>query len=187
LRLRTLILLLVETGLRVGIEALPLKWSDIDFEDATIRITRSKTIAGQRVIPMTALCKSTLQKWLAATEGESEHVFFNPQNPAKHIMSVKTAWHSALRSAGLKPFAIYNCRHTFCTRLLATGIPDAIVDQLLGHSRRDVLSFYSARVTEYLRDAINKLEKLRASKENACQDWTVLKSRQITRGSNLVQ
>jgi hypothetical protein len=43
-------------------------------------------------------------------------------------------------------------------------VSDTIIDQLLGHARRDVLRFYTARVPEYLRDAINLLEKLRAAK-----------------------
>ena len=56
------------------------------------------------------------------------------------------------------------CRHTFATRLGGLGVSDAIIDQLLGHSPRGVLRFYTARVPEYLRDAINLLEKLRSAK-----------------------
>lgn len=190
LRLRTLLTLLVETGLRVGIEALPIKWSDIDLQEATIRVTRSKTAAGKRIVPMTTLCKSALLKWRQATKGQSEYVFFNPQIPAKHIRSVKTAWHNALRAAGLAPFAIYCCRHTYTTRLLAAGVPNAIVDQLIGHGRRrgDVLRFYSARVMEYLRDAVRDLEKLRKTKESAFKiQGAIGTSRHMTKGSELIQ
>jgi len=52
----------------------------------------------------------------------------------------------------------------FAIRLAAAGVPDTIIDQLLGHSRRDVLRYYTARVSEYLRDAINLLDKLRTAK-----------------------
>jgi integrase len=90
--------------------------------------------------------------------------FLNPQRLNTHIRSVKTAWHNALRLAGLSPFPIYQCRHTFATRLAAAGVSDTIIDQLLGHSRRDVLRFYTARVPEYLRDAINLLDQLRSAK-----------------------
>ena len=41
---------------------------------------------------------------------------------------------------------------------------DTIIDQLLGHSRRDVLRFYTARVLEYLRDAMVRLDELRTAK-----------------------
>jgi hypothetical protein len=43
-------------------------------------------------------------------------------------------------------------------------VSDTIIDQLLGHSRRDVLRFYTARVPEYLRDAIDLLDQLRSVK-----------------------
>jgi integrase len=58
----------------------------------------------------------------------------------------------------------YQCRHTYATRLAAAGVSDTIIDQLLGHSRRDVLRFYTVRVPEFLRDAIYRLENLRSSK-----------------------
>lgn len=86
---------------------------------------------------------------------------FNPQRPLTHIRSVKTAWHNALKIAGIARFPIYQCRHTFATRLAGLGVSDRIIDQLLGHAPQGVLRFYTARVPEYLRDAINLLEKLR--------------------------
>ena len=115
-------------------------------------------------MPMTALVKSELQKWRIATKQVSDYVFFNPQRPNTHIRSVKTAWHNALKMARLPARALYLCRHTFATRLAASGVSDTIIDQLLGHSRRDVLRFYTARVPEYLRDAIGRLDKFRFSK-----------------------
>jgi integrase len=90
---------------------------------------------------------------------------FYPRHPDTHISSVKTAWHTALKAAGLPRFAIYQCRHSFATRLAAAGVADTLIDQLLGHSRRDVLRFYTARVPEYLRDAIVRLDRLRNAKK----------------------
>ena len=163
-RLRLILIVLLYTGMRVGIEALRIKWTDVDFEEEVITVAQSKTAAGVRALPMTEFVASELLKWYAATKGISEYVFFNPQRPSTHIHSVKTAWHHALKLAGIPRFPIYQCRHTFATRLAGLGVSDTIIDQLLGHSRRDVLRFYTARVPEYLRDAINLLEKLRSAK-----------------------
>ena len=162
-RLRLIVTVLLYTGMRVGIEALRIKWTDVDFEEAVITVAQSKTAAGLRALPMTEFVASELQKWHAATNGISDYVFFNPQRPSTHIHSVKTAWHNALKLAGIPRFPIYQCRHTFATRLAGLGVSDTIIDQLLGHARRDVLRFYTARVPEYLRDAINLLEKCRRS------------------------
>ena len=92
------------------------------------------------------------------------------ERPGTHIRSVKIAWHNALRRAGLAPFPIYNTRHTFATRLAGAGVSDTVIDQLLGHSRRDVLRFYTVPVSEYLRDAITRLEQLRATKTSPRSD-----------------
>ena len=149
--------------MRVG-EALGLEWSEVDFGNATITIKRSKTAAGVRVIPMTSLCKDVLSKWSTLTQGLSAYVFFNPQEPTTHIRSVKTAWLHALRTAKLDRRPLYNCRHTFATRLATAGVSDTLIDQLLGHARRDILDFYTGRVDEVLRNAVGCLEAFRSSK-----------------------
>jgi len=46
LRLRTIVITLLDTGMRVGIEALRLKWADVDFEESIITVVQSKTTAG---------------------------------------------------------------------------------------------------------------------------------------------
>jgi integrase len=159
-RLGTIVDTLLDTGMRIGIEALRLKWADVDFEESTITVVQSKTAAGLRVLPMTTFVKYELQKWRTITNGISEYVFFNPQQPSTHIRCVKTAWHHALKLAGIPRFPIYQCRASFATRLAAAGVSDTIIDQLLGHSRRDVLRFYTARVPEYLRDAISPINSV---------------------------
>jgi integrase len=53
LRLRTLIIVLVDTGMRVGIEALKLKWIDVDFEESMITVAQSKTASRLHTLPMT--------------------------------------------------------------------------------------------------------------------------------------
>jgi integrase len=54
-RLRLIVTVLLYTGMRVGIEALRLKWSDIDFDESIITVAQSKTAAGLRALPMAAL------------------------------------------------------------------------------------------------------------------------------------
>ena len=49
-RLRTIVITLLDTGMRVGIEALRLKWSDIDFEESRITVAQSKTAACLHVL-----------------------------------------------------------------------------------------------------------------------------------------
>jgi len=61
--LRVLVVLILDTGLRSGREALALKWEDVNFADESIRINQSKTLAGIRTVPMSGRCSVELQRW----------------------------------------------------------------------------------------------------------------------------
>src|SRR5262249_33739434 len=50
--IRVLVILILETGLRSGREAIALKWKDVDFVAELIRIRHSKSLAGVRNVPM---------------------------------------------------------------------------------------------------------------------------------------
>jgi len=56
--IRALAVLILETGMRSRREALSLRWNDVDFVNDLIRVRESKTIAGERTIPMSGRCKS---------------------------------------------------------------------------------------------------------------------------------
>src|SRR6202044_1691715 len=78
--MRPLIMLLVDTGLRVGKEALPLKWDalDLDGDKPVVRVRASKTKAGIRIIPLTGRLRTELLRWRTVTGSTSEFVFFYP-------------------------------------------------------------------------------------------------------------
>jgi integrase len=157
--LRPLIMLLVDTGLRVGREALPLRWDalDLDSDNAVVRIHASKTQAGIRIIPLTGRLKSELLRWRRLTGSFSEFVFFYPRNPSKHLLQVPKTWRRALKEAGVERRRIYDLRSTFATRLNAAGVPQVFIDQLMGHAG-GLAQTYAKASDEYRRAAIDKLE-----------------------------
>jgi integrase len=89
----------------------------------------------------------------------------------------------------LPSFPLYNTRHTYATRLAAAGVSDTVIDQLLGHARRDILRFYTVPAPEYLRDAVTMLEQLRAAKTGQPhRDSSVPgAAAQVVRGSTLIK
>jgi integrase len=161
--LRTLIVLLTESGLRVGREALPLKWDDVDLINGALYVRQSKTRAGIRAVPLSNLCMSVLADWRRLTGPElSPYVFANPSNPQIHLKGVRKTWARALKDAQIGFFPIYNLRATFASRLSAAGVPDVFVSQMIGHAS-GLLQTYAKAITEYRRDAIRKLEAYRES------------------------
>ena len=154
--LKPLILLLVDAGLRVGKEALPLRWSDLDLENGVVYVRQSKTRAGIRNVPMTARLKAEMIRWKRLTVKQSDFVFPYPIDPSKHLQKVPKTWARALKEAGVEPRRIYDLRATFATRLNAAGVPQVFVDQLMGHSGGLAQTY--AKVDEHKRAAIDKLE-----------------------------
>ena len=163
--LRALVILLVETGLRVGKEALPLKWTEIVFNDGTIYVRESKTMAGRRLVPLSSFCKAELLRWRELTgPAFSEYVFFNEANPSAHLLKLPKTWKRALRNANIEYFPLYHLRHTFATRMQEAGTAPVTLAQMMGHSSTGIIQTYAKVLDEYRRDAVKKLEQYRQSK-----------------------
>ena len=159
---RVLAILILETGLRSGKEALALKWADIDFLNESIRVRQSKTMAGQRIVPMSSRCNAELLRWQGLFGPSfSEYVFPKPGHPETHLRDVRVAWANALSAAGLEHFWIYDLRHTFASRVTQAGVSHIFVAQIMGHSSPGILQTYAKAIDEYKRSASSKLEALR--------------------------
>src|SRR5579862_7468881 len=164
--LRPLLMMLLDTGLRPNAEALPLKWSDVDFEREMITVIASKTTAGLRTVPMTTRLKAELLRWKKLT-GNSEFVFFYPRNPAKHLLHVPKTWARALKEAKVEKRRLYDCRSTFCSRMYAAGIQPVLIELLMGHAGSGLIHTYAKADDDFKRDAAAKLEAFISSKNPA--------------------
>jgi integrase len=164
--IRTLIVLILETGLRSHREALVLRWEDVDFDKGTIRVRESKTRAGIRNVPLSSRCKKELLRWRDRVGPEfSPFVFPNMRIPSQPMKDVRHTWAKALTDAKLEFFCLYFLRHSHASRLSAAGVSDLFVAQMIGHSTPGILQKYSKAIDEYRRDAIRKLEIMRAEHE----------------------
>jgi integrase len=163
-QIRVLIVLILETGMRSHREALVLKWEAVDFVNDMIRVRESKTRAGIRNIPLSARCKTELLRWREMFGPKlSPFVFPNPRRPSRPLSDVRHAWAKTLKDAGLEYFWLYSLRHSYASRLSAAGVSDLFVAQMIGHSTPSILQKYSKAIDEYRRDAVRKLEEMRAA------------------------
>lgn len=161
--LRTLIVLILETGMRSHREALTLRWEAINFQNDSIRVRESKTRAGIRNIPLTTRCKTELLHWREQLGAHfSPFVFPNMWAPTKPRNDIRHTWTKTLESAGLPYFWLYNLRHTYASRLSAAGVSDLFVAQMIGHNSPGILQKYSKAIDEYRREAVRKLERMRS-------------------------
>src|SRR6266404_9716790 len=76
-------------------------------------------------VPLTGLAHDVLLSWKKEQGNKSPFLFPSPVKPGQPITTVKTAWKTTLKNAGVAHFPIYHLRHVFCTRLSWVA-PDAV-------------------------------------------------------------
>jgi integrase len=160
---RTLILLASVTGLRRG-ELFGLKWEDVDFNQAEMRIVRSivdqvegppKTLASRRPIPMSLQLGSSLVRWRKESDFpcESDWVFASPQ-----ALGARPYWPDAVLKRHILPAALragitkkigwHSFRRTLATLLQSSGASVKTTQDLMRHaSPMMTLGTYAKAVT----------------------------------------
>ncbi|MGB9337094.1 MAG: tyrosine-type recombinase/integrase, partial [Candidatus Acidiferrales bacterium] len=98
-----------------------------------------------------------------ATRMESPFVFASSHDILRPIGSVKKAHRGAVTRAGIKGHVrLYDLRHTFATRAVASGADLPTLSALLGHTSILMTMRYVHPAAEQKRIAIDKLEMFRA-------------------------
>src|SRR5215471_4453615 len=173
-----------------GCELKGLQWSDVDLFAKTLTIRKSKTAAGERVVPLTDVAASALARLLRRAEGfgqvePSHYVFaaFVPKftfsgkkvtdykvtsfDPTRHLNSWRSAWRTMTKKAGLPRFRFHDLRHCAITQLAENGTSDSTIMAIAGHVSRRMLERYSHVRMEAKRKA---MEALAASTKTAGYD-----------------
>jgi integrase len=169
-----------------------LQWCDVDLFSRTLTIRKSKTAAGERVVPLTDVAASALARLRRRAEGfgqvePAHYVFaaFVPKftfsgkrvvdynvtdfDPTRHLNSWRSAWRTLTKKAGLPGFRFHDLRHCAITQLAESGASDSIIMAIAGHVSRRMLERYSHVRMEAKRTA---LEALAESTKTAGYDTT---------------
>ena len=130
------------TGLRMG-ELFALRWRDVDFGGATIRV-RASYAAGHmttpksgkvRAVPMAPDVASALarlgrrENWVA----DDDLVFAGELGSYLDGSALRRRYKEALSRAGLRPLRFHDLRHTFGTRMIAKA-DIRRVQEWMGHA-----------------------------------------------------
>ncbi|MFZ1937912.1 MAG: site-specific integrase [Terracidiphilus sp.] len=175
-RERTLALLDAATGLRVS-ELLALRWSDVDFENLELRVTRSiwhqvvgncKTEASAKPVPMDSYMAEDLLSWRRQSiySSNDDYVFASETMRGK-----QPYWPDNLMKRHIKPVAKasgihkkigwHTFRHSFGTLLKANGEDVKTVQELLRHANsRITLDVYTQAVNSNKRAAQSKVVRM---------------------------
>jgi integrase len=136
--LAEIVTVLVDTGFRPE-ECYRLAWESITWvngRNGTLMVTHGKTKAARRVLPMTPRVRHILEtRWNAQGKPAEGYVWPAPTK-SKHVepSSLKKQHSKALRLSKVRPFVLYSLRHTFLTRLGASGCDTWTLARIAGHS-----------------------------------------------------
>ena len=176
LRERTLVLVDVGTGLRMS-ELFALKWSDINFNDNEISVTRSmvmqvvgscKTEASQKPIPLDPYLAEALQQWRRHVQYKSsdDWVFASPERDGRQPYWGQTIMRRVIRPAAVsvgisKRIGWHTFRHTYSSLLKANGADSRVMQELLRHaSSRVTLDTYTQAFSSQKRRAQSDVVRL---------------------------
>lgn len=163
-----------------GCELKGLQWSEVDLFAKTLTIRKSKTIAGERVVPVTDVAASALARLRCHAEGfgtvEPAHFVFAafvPKftfsgkrvvdysitgfEPTKAVKSWRSAGRTLTKKAGLPGFRFHDLRHTAITDLAENGTADLTIMGIAGHISPRMLERYSHARMKAKRNAIEAL------------------------------
>lgn len=184
-RFYALWILLVSTGLRPG-EALGLKWADVDWDNARLRIQRvlvrlkagawhfaePKTERSRRVVSLpqglisilkTHRARQLHERLKAGADYTELDLVFGARSgqPLDYRLLRRRHFTRVLAKAGIKGIRVYDLRHTCATLLLAAGEHPKVVSERLGHSSIVMtLDVYSHVLPDMQQRAAESLEKM---------------------------
>jgi len=181
IHLRRIVECALNTGMRRG-EILNLKWPQV--RNGFIYLQKTKTNEA-RQIPINNDLAQLFKEIRRENQLQSEYVFTfrkgehtlkgkkpvrkrkGPAPAPEAIESIKTAFGSALRRAGIEDFRFHDLRHTFSSHMVMRGATIKEVQEILGHKNISMTMRYAHLSQEHKKKAVNLLNGLTASQKPA--------------------
>jgi site-specific recombinase XerD len=151
-RNRSMILVLLRTGMRIG-ELLDTRVSDVHLEDKKILIYEGEKNRRGRAVCISPDACEALAAWLEKRNRQYDYLFYGWKGQRMSYNNARVRFKDCLTRAGLahKGYSLHCLRHTFATELLNAGMHLEGVQQLLGHSNLEMTLRY-ARLSDRSRE-----------------------------------
>jgi integrase len=146
--------LLLLTGARKG-EILSLRWGDVDFDRAYLRLPDSKT--GQKLIPIGPPALSVLEA-LPQVSGNS-HVLPGSR-VGQPLVNISKVWRAIRKAADLEDVRLHDLRHSFASVGAAGGDSLLVIGKVLGHSDTATTARYAHLADDPLQQAASRISEV---------------------------
>ncbi len=180
-RLGYALVIMLFTGIRQG-EALALRWTDVDFENKVVNISRNfiitknreklsdadtnyimieknrpKTISSIRKIPLNDKALNALTE-IKKINGEHAHILSTKVGTVINPRNLYRMHENVCKKCNIKGCGLHSLRHTFASMLLRKGTNIKVVSRLLGHAETSTTNdIYIHLVNEQLEEAVDAI------------------------------
>jgi len=164
-RLGYAIILLLSTGMRIA-ELLGLKWSNVNFDNKTIKVTNTivltknrdkktskkyvkleqdstKTDSSDRIIDLNDTAINALQE-IFKINGNQAHVMATESGKVIGAKNIDRMLRNILVKCNIEPCGVHALRHSYASMLFRNGVDAKTVSELLGHA--DVAFTYNVYI-----------------------------------------
>lgn len=165
-RIEIALYLIAVYGLRRS-EPTYIRWQDVNFQEGIIKIPKSKTKKGIRLLPITTKAATALESRKATVLSQRRSLGLQWCEDAPICADadgcgitprmITAWWEKHAREYGMQDYTPHSFRHTFTTNLAKTRTHPSVMANILGHS--------SSRVTMDIYTHINTQEKAKALNE----------------------
>jgi len=160
--LKPILITALNTGMRRG-EILGLRWDQVDLRHGFILLDITKS-GNRREIPINQTLMETFRAMHIIRKIDVDFVFTDAVSQ-KPFKSVKRAFSTACRRAGILDFKFHDQRHTFASQLVMNGVDITTVSKLLGHASLTMTLRYSHLASSHLKKAVEVLSAGMKSRE----------------------
>lgn len=149
------VLILLYTGMRCG-EMLQLQKADVHLRQHCIRITKSKTAAGIRIIPIHHRILPLVETNMSRS---GETLIADDAGRPYNYSRYCTVWRTVMHLIRADGHTTHDCRHTVATLLDNAGANETAKRRILGHAGGDITErVYTHKGLRQLRKCIELLK-----------------------------
>jgi integrase len=136
-RWRLFVTLAIDSGMRAG-ELLGLEWAHVSTSAQPPYVELQHTKTGRpRLVPLSARVVTLLTSLRSGLQTDAGR---GKRDPARYVFpfsysSAQDRWHRHCDDAGVPYRGLHTLRHSFATRLIASGAPLVGVSRILGHQQ----------------------------------------------------
>jgi integrase len=135
-----------------------LRWRDVDFEQHTITLCRTKN-GDRRIIPLSQEAERSFRSCRSFGAAPDTLVFQSTRlSKDDRAISIRGAFERALKSAGIECFRWHDLRHTAASYMAMSGATQGELMAILGHRSPSMTRRYAHFSQEHLRKLLERTE-----------------------------